>query len=89
MLNSGIEYGVVLHGIVDTTDQIDFNVTFTKAHSTPPKTILLSYEMWGYFYGELHVRRDYTTKTGFSAIFLPKEIGNKTSPLALYWIALW
>ena len=86
---SNLEFGSIAKGEISSTDNISETISFSKTHSDPPKTIILSYSTFGYFYGELHVEINSETKNGFKCRYIPIEIGNGKGQLVIYWAAFW
>lgn len=85
-----MEYGSwIKTNAVSNKDMVAINVSFTRKHNTPPKTVILSYRTYEYFMGALHVDNDNTTETGFKAFYIPIEIGNGLGQLIVDWLAIW
>lgn len=85
------EYGVYIHpDYINATHSYVFNIKLNKPHSTAPKTILISYRTYNYFYGSIHVDvSKEITKDGFDVVYIPKEIGNGKGLLLVDWVAIW
>lgn len=88
-LTNNLEYGFVDVGTVASKDNISGSVSFANTHTESPKTILLSYSTYGYFYGRLHVESGSQSKRGFTYKYMPAEIGNGKGTLVIYWAAFW
>lgn len=86
-----IEYGAYTYnGAISELTIYSFNIQFNKQHSTAPKTILLSYRAYNYFWGSIHLDTNQeATKDGFSVAYIAQEIGNGKGELVVDWIAIW
>lgn len=93
--DSEIEYGHWVADYVISDKNIkSFDISFENQHDTEPKTVLLSYRMYNYFYGHVHLDTGKrgghgVDNTGLLAVYIPIEIGNGKSGLFVDWIAIW
>lgn len=74
---------------VSNKNIVKINISFTRKHNTPPKAVIVSYRIYDYFYGELHLSSKSPTETGFEAQYIPIEIGNGRGALTVDWLAIW
>lgn len=89
-----MEYGCfVSPTLINTADMRQYNVNFSNSHTDVPKAVLLSYRTYNYFYGEIHIDTDKKNagidNTGFTFVYIPKEIGNGLANLFVDWVAIW
>lgn len=89
-----MEYGSYKynHTISDTNSKGGF-IPFTYAHNSPPKSVVISYRTYDYFYGELHLDTNIggtgTDSVGIYWKYIPIQIGNGQGGLAIDWVAIW
>ena len=74
---------------ISNNDMVKINISFTRKHDTPPKAVIVSYRIYEYFYGALHLDGNNPTGTGFSARYIPIVIGNGSGTLTVDWLAIW
>ncbi len=78
---------------INTKDLRQYTVNFSNSHTTEPKTVLLSYRTYHYFYGTVHIATNAkhagVDNTGFTFVYIPIEIGNGLAGIYVDWIAIW
>lgn len=89
-----IEYGCWKSSYVVSDKNIKSGtIMFSHPRSSPPKSVVISYRVYSYFYGELHLDTNIATNGvdgyGIYWAYIPIEIGNGQSPLYIDWIAIW
>lgn len=89
-----IEYGCWKsnYTISDKNNKQGF-IPFNYTHNSSPKSVVISYRTYYYFYGELHLNTNIsnfgTDSTGIYWIYIPMEIGNGQGTLLIDWVAIW
>ena len=89
-----IEYGCWKSNyVISNKDIKSGSIMFTHTHNSSPKSVVISYRMYNYFYGELHLDTNIAgvgaDSTGIYWIYIPMEIGNGLANLLIDWIAIW
>lgn len=85
-----MEYGTwKSSNTISNNDMVKINISFTRKHDNPPKAVIVSYRIYEYFYGALHLSSSNPTGTGFSARYIPIAIGNGSGILTVDWLAIW
>lgn len=85
-----MEYGTWKNSnTISNNDMVKINISFTRKHDTPPKAVIVSYRIYEYFYGALHLSSANPTETGFEARYIPINIGNGKGTLMVDWLAIW
>lgn len=89
-----IEYGCwESNYVISNKDIKSGSIMFNRPHSSPPKSVVISYRVYNYFYGELHLDTNIggngIDSTGIYWVYIPIEIGNGLSALFIDWIAIW
>ena len=89
-----MEYGCwVSDYIISDANSKTGSIMFNHPHSSPPKSVVISYRTYNYFYGELHLDTSMNNygadSTGIYWTYIPKEIGNGKAPLLIDWVAIW
>ena len=88
-----MEYGCYLSGIISDKSIRDYDILFRNSHKSKPKTVLMTYSLYGYCYGYLHLhegkRANGVDNAGFTATFIPAEIGAGQGNLFIHWLAIW
>lgn len=68
-------------------------IVFNRPHNSAPKSLVISYRTYNYFYGNLHLDTNISgfgaDSTGFYWVYIPIEIGNGLANLLIDWIAIW
>ena len=68
-------------------------IPFNYVHNSSPKSVVISYRTYGYFYGELHLDTNIadsgTDSAGIYWIYTLMEIGNGLGNLFIDWVAIW
>lgn len=75
--------------VISNENIVKINISFTRKHDTPPKAVIVSYRIYEYFYGALHLSGEKPTETGFSARYIPIVVGNGLGTLIVDWLAIW